>query len=217
MNGKKLAFFMTLICCLTAFPAALAAGPVDGEVGMYYWLGESETGGLTGDAEGLGARGEIWFFKQFGAAADVFELDYDDGIGPDESINMMNLDLLWRPISPTDNTFLALGAGWTDLDMFGADTSGLRVSAQGRVGFAGIFYAYGRLAYFPSLDDLEASGLVVATDVDGHEYDLGVGLEPFPFFSVWAGYRLHLLNYAVGPVGFETETSGFYAGVGLHF
>jgi hypothetical protein len=42
-------------------------------------------------------------------------------------------------------------------------------------------------------------------------------MQPLPFFSIWAGYRLHMLNYAVGPVDFETETSGFYAGVGLHF
>jgi hypothetical protein len=212
VNSKKLAFVVTLICCLTGLPAALAAGPVDGEVGVYYWLGEVDAVESTEDAEGPGIRGELWFFKYFGASAEIFELDIAD-----ETMDLMNLDIYWRPISPTENTFLALGAGWTDIEIAGVKTSGPRVSAQGRVGFAGLAYAYGRLSYFPSLDDLESSGFLVGIDVDGHEYDLGFGLEPLPFLSLWAGYRVHTLNYSVGMLDREVKTDGFYLGAGIHF
>jgi len=203
-----------MLLFMAGAPATLALGPVDGEVAVLYWTGDAEFGGESVDVDGPGVRAELWFFKNFGVSAELFKMEADS----EGDLDYTNLDIKWRPISPTENSFFALGAGWQQIDLEGAEASGLRLVAEGRVGLAGIVYGYGRVAYFPSLGDLKVGGETVATDVDGHEFDLGIAVEPMPFLSLWAGYRINNIDLNIGEGGSTSlETSGFYAGAGFHF
>jgi hypothetical protein len=189
-------------------------GPVDGEVAAIYWFADGESSDGGEDADGPGLRAEVWFFKHFGISGEMFQLD----VGSDGDIDLTNLDVKWRPFSPTENSFFALGSGWQKIELEGVDTSGFRIVAEGRVGLAGFAYVYGRAAYFPSLDDLEVGGMTLGTDVDGSEYDLGVAFEPAPFLSVWAGYRRTKMNFTFYEGGADKlQLDGFYAGAGIHF
>ena len=138
------------------------------------------------------------------------------------------LDVMWKPFSPTENSFIAVGLGWQEMDFtalsFSGDTSGLRVAVEGRVGIVGMVYAYGQAAYLPSMDDASNSSLTTVTynDMNGLEYELGISWKPAPFISVRGGYRENQLDYTrVENSGDETdessESSGFLFGVGFHF
>ena len=68
------------------------------------------------------------------------------------------------------------------------------------------------------MGDFKYEGYTVATDVDGHDIDLGIAVEPMPFMTLWAGYRINEISWSVeeGP-STSLDTSGFYLGAGFHF
>jgi hypothetical protein len=219
MRRTILMFAAAGILFLVGSPAAMALGPVDGEVAVIYWVAETDDSFDTFDAYGPGVRGEVWFMKKLGVSAELFDLDVDLG-GPfsDASLEYQNLDVKWRPFSPTENTFVAFGLGWQQIEVEDLDTSGARLVVEGRIGIAGFMYFYGRGAYFPSLDDIEAGGFTFAEDVDGREIDLGLAFEPAPFLSIWVGYRTNEISFTeVGFGGVDLNTSGPYVGAGVHF
>lgn len=218
MKRAVLFLAVSIFLVLAGPTAASAMGPVDGEVTAVYWFADGEAEGSSADADGPGVRAEVWFFKNFGVSAEVFKLEFDDDFG-NADFDTTNLDVKWRPISPTENTFFAVGAGWQKVEIESVDTSGFRLVAEGRIGFAGIAYAYGRAAYMPSLDDIEVEGFTVADNVDGSEYDFGLAVEPAPFLTLRGGYRKSELNYdeVEGPGSMEISTDGFYAGAGFHW
>jgi hypothetical protein len=145
-----------------AMPAQ-ALGPVDGEVSAVWWNNEYavDEGGLgaSEDAAAPGFLAELWLFNRYGLRAGVYSSDLDD-VGLDSS-DYMSVDLLWRAFSPTENSFFALGAGWTEMDLstigLDGDTSGARLTAEGRVGIIALLYLYGQGAYMPALDDAPAT------------------------------------------------------------
>jgi hypothetical protein len=95
----------------------------------------------------------------------------------------------------------------------------VRLVADGRFGFVGILYVYGRLAYLPSLSDLDLFGIPIAEGDSGLDLDIGLGIEPIPILSVWVGYRTQKFDFSEsgGSGSLTIENSGPYVGAGVHF
>ncbi|MDH3283668.1 MAG: hypothetical protein OEQ13_02935 [Acidobacteriota bacterium] len=195
----------------------LAAGPVDGEASLVYWMSDGAVfgdGGPELDEGTVGGRAEVWVFERWGARAGLYRAGFESG---SDNIDYGNLDLLARVFSPTENNYVAVGLGWERIDLApGVETSGVRVVAEGRMGLFGIVHGYGQAAYLPEMDDFFG-----ASDVDGMEYDLGVAVEPGPFMTIRAGYRNTTLDFTdtlfVPGAGVESEAKGYHFGVGFHF
>ena len=193
-----------------AIVPSLAAGPVDGEITAVYWLSDSkfDLGGLdsgTEKSEAVGFRAELWFVKKLGVSAGLFKADLVDS---DETIDYNNLDVKWRLLSPTENNFLAVGAGWQQIDVGMKDTGGVRLVVDGRVALVGFLYFYGRAAYVPSLsgvDEVEGGSMT--------ELEAGLMIKPVPFVQLFVGYRSDDVSFDAG----EWTTDGFLAGVGVNF
>jgi hypothetical protein len=219
------------LACLLATPL-LAAGPIDGEFGAIYWASEFDTTGMPApgaisgeDSAAPGFRAEMWVFNNFGLRAGMYEVDLDmPGV---ETSSYSSLDLLWRPFSPTENSFLAIGLGWQEMDLstigLSGDTSGARLNGEARIG-VGPVYFYGQGSYQPELDDAMDSNNLGGRfeDLSGVEAEIGVSWTIFPFVSLRAGYRVHDVDYTlVDPAGGrqdgEVESAGVLAGLSFHF
>lgn len=188
--------------------SAVAMGPVDGEVTAMYWMSETEVdvgfGSASEDSEDIGFRGELWFMKKLGVSVALFSADLEDS---DATIDYNNLDVKWRVLSPTENNFLAVGAGWQQIDLDGDDADGFRVVVEGRVAIVGIVYFYGRGAHAPELD---ADGI----DGDMTELEAGVMVKPAPFLQLFGGYRSNDMSF---DGGIDLTTDGFVIGAGVNF
>ena len=220
---------LIVVCALAATPA-LAVGPVDGEVNALYWMNEAEVstsgGNASADADAPGVRAELWLFERYGFRAAQFTSDVDE-IGFSDSNDYMSIDLMWKAFAPTEHNFVAVGAGYEEMDLgllgLNGDTSGMRLTAEGRVGFVGAVYGYAQAAYLPQLDDANSvvAGLTFE-EMEGLEYELGVQWKMLPFMSMRAGYRANNVDYKLvdGLGGEESDTvesTGFLAGLGFHF
>ncbi len=205
---------------LLAVPAA-ALGPVDAELGAVYWANDFDVNNVSTDSGAPGFRGEVWLNNTYGLRAGRYSSDLND-IGGDSS-DYTSVDLLWKPIAPTQNNFVAFGLGWQQTDLadlgFADDTTGLRLAAEGRVGLGGLFYGYGHAAYMPSMDGSPASdGFSPAfADIESTQFELGVTWKAAPFISLRAGYRQTNVDFTQGPTDLEAESSGFLFGTGFHF
>ncbi|MCP3979279.1 MAG: outer membrane beta-barrel protein [bacterium] len=222
MKAMKTALWAVALVCLFAAPAA-AMGPVDGEVGAVYWANNYDTGGLadlSSDGNTPGLRAEVWFLQRYGVRGSFFNTDYDDISVLDNESSYTSLDLMWRVFSPTDDNFIAVGAGWQEMDLnmvgMNGDTSGVRLSVEGRVSF-GLFYAYGQGSYMPELDDA-STPTTDLEDISGSDIEVGVAWKALPFMAVRAGYRLQNVEFT--QVGFgdgDIDTDGFLAGISARF
>ena len=78
---------------------------------------------------------------------------------------------------------------------------------------------YGRLAYLPSLSDLESNGETFAEGDTGLDLDIGLGIEPLPILSLWVGYRTQSFDFSEpgGPGTLTLGNTGAYIGAGIHF
>jgi hypothetical protein len=219
-----------LLALAFLFPvSAIAMGPVDGEFGAVWWANDydSQYGEevYSSDAGAPGYRAEIWFLKKYGLRAERYSSDNGD-IGGGSS-DFTSLDFMWRAFSPTENNYIALGAGWQqiDLDTVGlvGDTSGVRVALEGRVALGGLFYIYGQGYYLPSLDDAEVADPAFGPlrDMDGHMLEAGVSWKMAPFVSMRGGYRVHNINFSTTvldvDIDGEAESSGFLLGLSFRF
>ena len=212
-----------------------AAGPIDGEIGAVYWNSEFDSTGaaaLASDSGSPGFRASLWLFNHYGIKAGVYKTDLDDFTSI-ESSSYTSLDFMWRPLSPTQNNYLAFGVGWQEMDLnsigLAGSTSGARVNVEGRVGLGKIFFAYGEGSYLPSLDDAAATlpALGQFQDLSGMEYEIGVSVKPAPFLNLRAGYRSHSVDFnqtGIDPLlGLGTsmkgtaESTGFLAGLIFNF
>jgi len=214
-----------LVLLALAVTPALALGPVDGEFGAVYWLSDTEisNGALSSSfgSEDIGLHGKLWI-TNWGFAGSIYKAKIDEpGMGSFES-TFTSLDFRRKLIAPTENNYLALGFGWqkVEFDDGGstASTSGLRLSAEGRIGLVGMVYLYGEGAYYLSMDDFDAD----VVDPQGWESEFGISIKPAPFINFRAGYRRHSLDFdqqliAAPTVGGSIKPSGFLAGVSVNF
>jgi hypothetical protein len=213
-----------LFALLLAAPAVAA---VDGEVELRYWANDTsfEFSGEPEESNGMpgaGLRAEIVVIKRLAFSGEIYKLsgeDNFDGLDVTQTI----LDAKWHIIAPTRNTYFGLGLGYMNYELEGDgatdDTGGFRVVADGRFGFAGILYVYGRLAYLPSLDNIEEDGQTFAEGDTGTDLDIGLGIEPLPLLSLWVGYRTQSFDFSEpgGPGSLTIGQSGAYIGAGVHF
>ncbi len=224
-----------LLLLAAAVSPAFAIGPVDGEFGAAWWANDftvSEGGSqASADGDAPGYRVELWLFQRFGLHAEAYSSDLDSvGAG---SSDYRNVDLLWRAFSPTDNNFLAIGAGWQQMDLatigLDGDTQGVRALLEGRVGLVGPVYAFGLGSYLPALDDTTATNPALGAfrDMTGYELDAGVAVTILPFVSLRAGYRTQAIEYTrsgyvplpgePASVKGEVDSSGYVAGLSFRF
>ncbi len=209
---------LVVIALLGFLPSAatLAAGPVDFEIGLAYWLSEAEeTGEEAVDTEDLGGWVELGV-SRWGFALSYWQLSPDEG-GDHE---FTSLDVKYRVFEPSEGNYIALGAGGERVGVSGGgfsdDFTTARVLVEG--GFSiKIVKVVGRYAYLPSLGDLSAGAITLEGDT-GYEAEAMVSVHPLPFFYIHAGYRLHSLDFDVAGVGTVTqEAKGPFAGVGFKF
>jgi hypothetical protein len=218
MKGTlRLLALATLVLLGSSLPAR-ALGPVDLEVTALFWNSDTEVLGVSESSGEVGGRAEIWF-KKLGASAALFR-PRPEGALSDLDFDYTNLDVKWKLISPTENNFIALGAGYQNVDVTAGglsdDSTGPRLVAEGRVGLTAILYFYGRGAYMPDLSDLE-EGTVTLTNGSGFEYEFGLQVKPFPFLQLFGGFRSHKNEYDV-PLGTtEFKHDGIVVGGGVNF
>lgn len=209
----KLASFFPFWLFL-AIPNSHALGPLDGEAGIYWWANEFEAEFSNGeiDAGALGGRGELWFDQKWGLGGQLYQSDLDDDSLDDAEY--LNIDFKRRIFSLTDNTFLALGLGWQNVNIDHDSSDGARVLLEGRVGLGGVVYLYGQTAWFPELDDFSNR-----SNVDGKEFEAGLSFDPLPFFSLRAGYRKIKIDYTnnLNDTGESARSTGFVIGAGFHW
>ncbi len=199
---------------LWATAPSWALGPVDGEIGLQWWSNNFSVDVSEGETSGgaFGGHAEVWWQDKWGLKGSLYRSDLDEtGI---ESADHLSIDVKRRLFSLTDNSFVAVGLGWEDIDLVdGTNSSGARLLLEGRVGVVGALYLYGQTAWFPSLDDAGQR-----TDLNGNEYEAGLSYDPFPFLSLRAGYRRFKLDFDDDTgSGVSTETRGFIFGAGLHW
>lgn len=209
--ARLLGAFLALSLCT---PAA-ALGPVDGEAGLQWWNTQFDSDIFEGelDVGTLSLFGDLWLDRKWGLGAAWYQADLENEELEDE--RRFHLDLKRRLFSPTDNTYLAVGAGWERIDLSGGgDSNGIRLVLEGRVGIGGFAYLYGLGAWLPWLS--EPAGY---TDLNGSEMEAGIGFEPLPFLSLRAGYRNFQLDYDAGETGGSgaSESRGFLVGAGVHW
>ena len=233
MRRARMSIPLLLIGCL-AVPA-MAVGPIDGEVGAVWWANDfsysSEVGSISSGAGAPGFRVELWFFNKFGARAERYSSEVDELTT--ETADYTSIDVLWRPFSPSQNNFVAIGLGWQDMDMstigLDGETSGVRAVVEGRVSLGGMFYAYGHGSYMPELDDATASDPMSGQyeDLAARQLELGVSWKAMPFLSVRGGYMTYTTDFTqtgIDPLlGMGTElkgevkSEGFLVGLSARF
>lgn len=212
--------FASVLCLSLAAPT-MAAGPFDGEFAAVWWANDFETDSEAGvdstDGGAPGLRAQLWFKNRYGVKATQYGSDPADSDGADYT----SVDVQWRPLSPTENNFVAVGLGWQQMDIAGLEdkTSGMRVSVEGRIGITGMIYAYGNAAYLPSLEDSPAENAAFGDfkDLASHEYELGMAWNATPFVNVHAGYRVNTLDFnqnSLVPSGAGTGISQIGSGGG---
>lgn len=193
-----------------AAPPALA---VDGEAGIVWWANDVDIDISDAEADGgaLGFHGSLWFDSGWGLKGAQYHSDLGD-IGEDDG-RYLGVDVAYKVLSLSENGFLALAAGWEDIDLgTGISTAGPRLGFEGRVGILGLVYGYAEAAWFPELDDSAAFN-----NLSGNEWELGVGVDVFPFVRVRAGYRRFDLDFE-GTQGSDSATaSGLLLGGGVHW
>lgn len=209
-----------------AASSALAAGPVSGEVTALYWASNTTIADSESEhSYDAAARAELWFVKKFGLAAAWYRPQPENApaVGV-ESMQYANLDLKWRFLSPTKNNFLALGAGWQQVDVSGGyafagdeSTSGPRILVEGRACFVKVLYGYARGAWLPTLADWTSSAAGDLRDGDGYEAEAGLQIKPTAFIQIFLAYRMSHTSFvgAAGSVDFDHD--GPVVGFGVNF
>lgn len=178
---------------LFSLPAssALAAGPVDGEIGLNWWANDfdADFGGGDVDAGAVGGHLQLWWNQTWGLKGALYRSDLADS-GNADDIDYLSVDLKRRLISATENNYLAAGVGYERLDLRGGDTHGLRLLVEGRAGLVGALWIYGQSAWMPVFDNTAAR-----EDQDAFELEAGLGFTPLPFVKLSAGWRRFTLDF----------------------
>lgn len=210
----RLAARLILIVGLLVALPARALGPIDGEAGMLTWVVDTDNyTDASIDTASIGGYAELWLDQRWGFRTALYRVSEDAvSMAPDEQTVV---DLKYRLVSPTDNTYVALGLGW-EQDRFGTegDTSAARVLIDSRIGVLGALYLYGEAGWAPQMGDL---GL--REDLSSISVETGLVLDPLPFVSLRLAWRYHITDYTGSITGTSMrETSyGVILGGGIHW
>ncbi|KAA3625006.1 MAG: hypothetical protein DWQ08_09710, partial [Proteobacteria bacterium] len=139
-----------MVLALAAGAPAYGIGPFDGELAVDWWANDPDANLDDGplDAGSLSGFAEVWWNENWGVRGARYETTLED-IGFDSS-DHISLDVKRRFFSLTDSSFVALGAGWQNIDLdTGGSSSGLRLTAEGRVGLGGAVSLYGQTSWLP--------------------------------------------------------------------
>ncbi len=209
MRRRLLAILITLFS-----PApCLAAGPVDGELGVVWWANDLDldpTGEF--DAGAWGGYAGVWLNDRWGARAAFFRSDLDEP-GLDQNIDYLSVDVKGRLVSVSENNFIAAGLGWENIDFGdGGDSDGLRLVLDGRFGLGRLIFVYGQAAWLPVMSDADNR-----SDLDAFEIEAGLGITPFPFLDLRGGYRQFRLDFKTDGVEDSATSKGLFIGAGVHF
>jgi len=214
MKEKK---FLLIIASLLSVVSikSFALGPVDGEIGIALWENDfkADISSAEVDAGSLFIYGETWVGEKWGIRGAWFDSDLESTEFSNQS--RYQLEVRRRLLSASDNTFLALGAGLEKIDLEnGSDSSGFRISTEGRLSFTGIIFLYGKYAWVPSMGDAGNFDDISATEID-----VGIHITPLPFVSLRLGYLEYDLDYNLTAPGLAggSDSSGFYLGGGFHW
>lgn len=212
--SSSLAAVTSLFLLLTSGPSH-SLGPVDGELIASLWNNDFESDIADGEADfgSLTLSGELWLGDNWGLRAARYENDLEGTAV--ENQTRTQLELRRRLLSFSDNNFFAFGVGAEQIDLInGESTTGLRLSAEARLGITPITYFYGRGAYLPYMDDAGSF-----EELTGSELEVGVSFTPLPFLSVKLGYLTLDLDYtdAQSGSGSSTRSDGFLIGAGIHW
>jgi hypothetical protein len=189
-------------------------GPVDGEIGVALWNNDFDADISEGkiDAGSIILHGQAWLGDKWGIKGAWFDSDLESQ--EFSNLSRLQLEVRRRFLSVSDNSYVALGGGIERIDLVnGSDTSGVRVSAEGRLG-VGPAFVYGVAAWVPVLQDAANFNDISATEVDA-----GIHLTLIPFVSLRLGYLEYNLDYDDTMLNRSSgsRTSGFYLGAGLHW
>jgi hypothetical protein len=212
-----------VVSSLLCLPA-MAAGPINGELGAAWWANDFDTRlgseSVSDDAGAPGFRGELWVFTDYGVRAAMYESAPKDF---ENETTYTSVDLMWKAFAPTENNYFALGLGWEDTDLAGIDTAGARVSVEGQVSLVKVVHAYGQATYLPQMDDSNVSPDLSLEEMDGHELEVGIAWNAAPMLNVRAAYRETVIDFTqvdallVSETDGSTESKGFLVGVGMRF
>ena len=129
--------------------------------------------------------------------------------------NQWTIDIKRRFLSDTENTYLAMGLGWNDIEITESESSsGMRFVAEGRVGIYGPAYLFGQAAFSPWMSNLGNK-----VDPFGKEIEIGLAVDPLPSMSFRAGYRGYWLDSVDSPAEspIRRQADGFYLGGGINW
>lgn len=194
---KRVSRSAILVVLLLAGAApALAVGPVDVELGAGWWNTDLTVDGPQGStSRGSGGpvlRADLWI-TNIGFRAAVY--------GTDNSLSgdsYASLELAFRPIAVTRNSYLALAVGYQENDyhragggLFGTTekATGVRLAADGRASLVGLLYVYGEAAWFPSLGSIGTETGGTIKDLSGREYEVGLAIHAAPWLFIRVGHR----------------------------
>ena len=203
---------VTLLVLFVGTPA-YALGPIDGEVGLGFWSNHYESDLQNGELD-LGttfAHGELWLFDEWGVRGSYFDSDLEESAFSNQQRTV--IEARKRFLSLSDNNFFALGAGLENIALTnGQDTSGLRLSAEARLGLPLSIFLYGRAGWSPVLES--TSGF---DDISSREIEVGAHFTPMPFVSLRVGYLQYDLDYSLDAAQSNESSSGFFVGAGFHW
>ncbi len=211
--GEHVTTVSVVVLLLLGTPV-LAVGPLDGDAGLGFWTNEYAGDHSKGtlDAGSLNDLAGVWWGRRWGVEGAMYRSGLKD-VGIDNT-DHFSIDLKRRFFSMTNNSFVALGAGWESIDLDeGGSSSGLRIVAEGRVGLGGVVSLYGQTSWLPEMDDAGAR-----SNLQGQEFEAGLSFDPAPFMSVRLGFRRFRLDFDNGAGESSTaESDGFILGAGFHW
>ena len=202
-----------LLLIISAVVSVQAEESFDGEIGLLMWTNQAETesddlldnGTLNGFAE-------AWWSRNWGVRGSLYRSELT-GAGIDNS-DHYSVDLKRRFYSLSNNSFVALGAGWEEIELGSGlgSSSGPRLIAEGRFGLGGAMSFYGQTSWMPDLDDTAAH-----SNLEGRGFEAGLSFEPAPSMSLRLGYRRFRLDFDHGNGSDSAESDGFILGAGFHW
>ncbi len=193
--------------------ASYALGLLDGEASIEWWNTEFSGNVFDGDLDAgtVSLRAQGWWDQKWGIEGGINLSDTSSGQFEDQQ--HFSVELKRRLISPTDNTYLAAGLGWEDIQLESGDsTSGIRLSLRGQIGLVGFASLYGQSTWLPTLNSTSRF-----SNLSGSEFETGIVFEPLPFISLKAGYRRFKLDYGFSGSAGGSASSGFILGTGIHW